>query len=189
MGARDLKSNQQAYLDVVAETAAKVATEKAIEIYRSKMDEEEQKFKDRRLRNTKILLKNFHNLKAYAEKERNKAFEREGITEDTAMKDVLVLGEDIVKSIKATTQRTISMVEYIERSLQAFEYICKNSPNPKETQRQYDVLKMRFLEQKSIEEIAVEMRINERSVYKAIDSAAERLSIILFGVYGIKFDN
>jgi len=180
-----LKKNQEAYLTLVAEIAAKTATEKAIEIHKKLHFEDEQNARDKRLRNTKVLLKNYRDFKAYVNKVEKKVAKREGITEETDINDLLVYGEDIVKSIKLSTQRTIVMVQYIDQSLAAFKYICENDPY-RDSLRQFEVLQMRYVEGRTIEDIAEEFRINERSVYKAIDTACERLSVILFGVYGIK---
>jgi DNA-binding NarL/FixJ family response regulator len=180
-----MKHNQETYLKLVVEMAAKAATDRAIEIHKQLHLEDERLARDKRLRNTKLLLKNYREFKAYVQKIERKVTKNEGVTESTNITDLLVYGEDIVKTIKVSTQRTILMVQYIDQSLAAFKYICENDPY-RDSIRQSDVLYLRFVEGKTIEDIAEEFRINERSVYKAIDSASERLSVILFGVYGIK---
>lgn len=184
-GVKLMKQNQETYLKLVVEIAAKAATDRAIEIHKQMHLEDEKQARDKRLRNTKLLLKNYREFKTYVEKVEKKVTKKEGFTDSTTITDLLVYGEDIVKSIKVSTQRTIVMVQYIDQSLAAFKYICENDPYH-DSIRQFEVLHLRYVKGKKIEDIAEEFRINERSVYKAIDSASERLSVILFGVYGIK---
>lgn len=180
-----MKQNQETYLNLVVEIAAKAATDRAIEVHKQLHLEEEKQARDKRLRNTKLLLKNYREFKNYVEKVEKKVVKREGFEDSASITDLLVYGEDIVKSIKVSTQRTILMVQYIDQSLAAFKYICENDPY-RDSLRQYEVLHLRYVVGMTIEDIADEFRINERSVYKAIDSASERLSVILFGVYGIQ---
>lgn len=183
-----MKKNQETYLKFVAEVAAKTATEQTIEIHKQLKEKEEREARDKRLRNTKLLLKNYRDFRAYIERIEGSVIENNySLNEEASIKDLLVRGEDIVKSIKQSTQRTIMMVEYIKQSLAAFKYICEYDPY-RETERQYEVLHLRYVEGFTIDAIANKYGINERSVYKAIDVAAERLSVILFGVYGLRFD-
>lgn len=180
-----MKQNQETYLNLVVEMASKIATERAIEIHKQLHAEDAQRARDKRLRNTKLLLKNYREFKNYVDKVEKKVVKKEGFDDSATISDLLVYGEDIVKSIKESTQRTILMVQYIDQSLSAFKYICENDPY-RDSYRQYEVLHLRYVVGMTIEDIADEFRINERSVYKAIDSASERLSVILFGVYGIQ---
>lgn len=183
-----LKNNQETYLNLVVEKATKIATEQAIIIHQRLKEEEEQKVRDKRLRNTKLLLKNYKDFKAYVNRVEGKLVDRVHITnEEPTIKDLLVRGEDVVKTIKQSTQRTIMMVSYIDQSLDAFKYICEHDPF-KDSLRQFEVLHLRYVEGETIESIAETFGINERNVYKAIDVAAERLSVILFGVYGLHFN-
>lgn len=166
----------------LTEDQIKLITSKVIEIHAEQRESEEKKEKDRRLRNTKLLLRNYRSLKKYAEKEEAEATEDwEGID----LKELLVFGEDLVKSIKQTSQRTLVMIRHIDQGLATLRYIYEQE-NLTGTNRQYDILHARFVDGNTIVEIANEHDINERSVYKAIDSVSERLSIILFGVYGLK---
>lgn len=183
-----MKKHQETLITLVAETAAKVAMEHTIELHKQLKIQDEKEAKDKRLRNTKLLLKNYRDFRAYVNQVESNMLEKNNVTEEEmTIKDLLVRGEDIVKTIKQSTQRTIMMVEYINSSLDAFRYICESNPY-RDTERQYEVLQLRYVEGLTIDQIANKFGINERNVYKAIDVAAERLSVILFGVYGLKFD-
>lgn len=183
-----MKNNQETYLNLVVETASKIATEQAIIIHQQLKDQEEKKVKDKRLRNTKLLLKNYKDFKAYVNRVEGNVVDRHQTSDvEMTIKDLLVRGEDVVKTIKQSTQRTIMMVGYIDQALDAFKYICEHDPF-KDSFRQFEVLHLRYVEGVTIETIAETFSINERNVYKAIDVAAERLSVILFGVYGLNFN-
>jgi hypothetical protein len=182
-----MKNNQETYLNLVVETASKIATEHAIALHEKLKDDDKKREKDKQLRNTKLLLRNYRDFKEYVNHVEGNVKDKNSLpNEEATIKDLLVRGEDIVKTIKQSTQRTIMMVTYIDQALSAFKYICENDIN-KSAIRQYGILNLRFVEGKTIEAISEEYDINVRNVYKAIDVAAERLSVILFGVYGLNF--
>lgn len=156
---------------------------KVMEINRKQHETEEKKEHDKRLRNTKLLLRNYHSFKKYVARAKMDLYEDEGVTDVRAL---ILNGEDLVKSIKESTQRTLVMIRHLDRALEALRFICDQEDPDKASAKQYRILKARFLDGESIEIMAEREHINERSVYKAIDAAAERLSIMLFGVYGLK---
>ena len=152
---------------------------------RQKDQAEVKRNKDGRLRNTKLLLRNYHSFQKYVEQHKNDDFSEE----EEPIQELILNYQDIVSSIRITTKRTIVMFKHLDNALKALQYICEmEEKEGKTTSRHYDVLHKRFIEQRAIEEIAEEYDVNERTVYKFIDSAAERLSVLLFGVYGIKVE-
>lgn len=145
---------------------------------------EEKREKDRRLRNTKLLLRNYHTFKRYAEKHGG-----EEIEEYTPIQELILNSQDIVASIRMTTERTLVMIQHLDNALKALSYICEQEKlEGKPSSKHFDILNKRFIEQRAIGEIANEYNLNERTVYKMIDAAAERLSVLLFGVYGLKVE-
>ncbi|MER2132603.1 MAG: hypothetical protein ABS896_09335 [Carnobacterium inhibens] len=158
---------------------------KVMEINRKQHEAQEKQEKDRRLRNTKLLLRNYHSFKKYIARTKMDLWEDEGVSE---IRTLVLNGEDLVKSIKESTQRTLVMIRHLDRALEALRFICKQEESNKSSAKQYRILRARFLDGESIETIAERECINERSVYKSIDAAAERLSILLFGVYGIEIN-
>lgn len=157
---------------------------KVLEINKKQRDTEEREKKDRRLRNTKLLLRNYHSFRKYVARAKMDLWEDERVTDVHAL---ILNGEDLVKSIKESTQRTLVMIRHLDRALEALKFVCEQEKDTnKASSKQYEILKARFLDRDTIEAIAETYFINERSVYKAIDAAAERLSIMLFGVYGLK---
>ena len=171
-------------MNVLSEDQIGLITSKVLEIHEEQKETMEKKEKDKRLRNTKLLLRNYRSFKNYAEKiEVEKTAEWEEIN----VMELLIVGEDLVKSIRETTQRTLVMVRHIDQALLTLKYIYSLEKHSG-TRRQYDILQARFIKGALIEEIAEENEINNRSVYKALDAAIERLSIILFGVYGLRIE-
>lgn len=159
-----------------------IITSKVKEVLEKERDEKEEKDRDNRLRNTKLLLQNYRTFKVYAKKiTTNAAEDCEGVD----VSDLLVFGEDLVKSIRQSSQRTIVMVQHIDQALSTLEHLYSLEKHPG-TRRQYGILHARYVKGLKIEDIAEENKINNRNVYKSIDAATERLSVLLFGVYGIK---
>lgn len=159
-------------------------TSTVIEIHEKQKETTEKKEKDKRLRNTKLLLQNYRSFKKYAEKTES---ETVGELEEVNVMELLIVGEDLVKSIKQTTQRTLVMVRHIDQALATLEYFYSTEKDFR-TRRQFDILYARFVKGALIKEIAEENEIDDRNVYRAIDAAVERLTVILFGVYGLQIE-
>ena len=169
---RDLTKDQ---IDLIAT--------KVLEINKKQRDTEEQEEKDRRLRNTKLLLRNYHSFRKYVARKKMDLFEDEGVTDVRAL---VLNGEDLVKSIKESEQRTLVMIQHLDHALAALKFVCEREEDEsKQSSKHYQILKERYIDEQSIDDIAAKHFINKRSVYKAIDAASERLSILLFGVYGL----
>lgn len=152
-----------------------------LEVYRKQAETEKKQEQDRRLRNTKLLLKNYQTFKKYAET----AVGHEE-PEEVDIRELILNGEDLVRSIRQTTSRTLIMIKHMDKAMDALKYICEQEEKEQlPTGKHYEILKMRFIEGRAISEIADEYHLNVRSVYKAIDAGAERLSVMLFGVYGL----
>lgn len=166
------------------EKMVEVITKKVIEIQAKEKEKAEVKERDNRLRNVKILLKNYRTLKNYAKRIEGKKVEE---LEEINVSELFLVGEDLVKSIKQTTKRTLIMIRHVDQALDTLQYIYSLEKHPG-TRRQYDILHARYIEGKKIEDIAEEHGINDRSVYKSMDAAIERLSVILFGVYGLRIE-
>lgn len=161
----------------LVEEVTRIATQQAIEVFNSQKEQELQREKDKRLHNTKLLLKHYHTFRKYVE---DVSVETEP---ETPIQKLILNEKDIVESVRVTTERTVEMVKHLDRAMDALAYICK-----REGSKHYEILYKRFIECVQISTIADEYEINNRTVYKLIDAAAERLSTLLFGVYGLKIE-
>lgn len=171
----------------LVEEVTQIATLKAIEVFNDQKEQAIQKEQNKRLHNTKLLLKHYQEFKLYVNKidENVKvSLPRVLVSEEDNLIDLIAFGEDIISSIKETSKRTIAMVQHIDKALATLEYVYNQENNKK----YFNILRKRYVEGQTIEAIAEFYRINNRSVYKILNSASERLAILLFGIYGVKLD-
>lgn len=165
----------------LTESQIGMITSKVKEVLEKERDETAEKERDDRLRNTKLLLQNYRSFKVYAKKIKLDATDE---CKEIDVTDLLVFGEDLVKTIRQSSQRTIVMVQHIDHALSTLEHLYGMEKHPG-TRRQFDILHARYVKGMKIDEISEENGINNRNVYKSLDAATERLAVLLFGVYGI----
>lgn len=166
----------------LVEEVTRIATQQAIEIFNAQKQEELQREKDKRLHNTKLLLKHYQEFKLYTDKTKGTTTSR--LTADEkSIWATITFGDDdeIINSIKVTTKRTVAMVRYIDKALETLEFMYKQENN----ERDFNILKKRYMESWTISRLAEFYHSHERNVYKVLDSVTERLSILLFGIYGV----
>lgn len=167
-----------------AEIGAKAALEK-LEDERKKMH---SKAVDRRLHNTKLLLRNYRMLKENAD---NSIFGRSQMKESAA--DILCSmmnmydDEVIVDAIKRSATRTAIIVSHIETMIELYKAYCEKSANDLE-QRRFEVIQDMYITEITIsaKEIAKKQKMSKENVYSDLKIALERLSALIFGVDGLK---
>lgn len=178
-----MKQKQESLIEQVAKISAETATITAIE-YIEKLKQEEQKIKrDRRLRNTKLLLRNYRTFVLHCEGLKMELQSREAgeLLED------LEADEFAVESIKRSKERTLAMVQFINQMLQVYQLICKQS-NKEEDMRKYETINKLYIQEEKMtaEEVAECHKTNVRTVYRDVNDAVKTLSILIFGVDGIR---
>jgi hypothetical protein len=168
-------------LDIVTKTAVQTALE-----YLEKEKQKQQKLKrDRRLRNIRLLLKNYRVFVKHAEKIKD-----ELVTFDSkAVMDELYEDDFALESIKRSKQRTLAMVQFMQRMLNVYRIMCEESNNSEE-KRRYQVIYAMYLSDKksTAEEIAKSHFIDRSTVFRDVNKACETLSVLIFGVDAIKFE-
>lgn len=148
---------------------------------------------DKRLRNTKLLLRNYRMLKSHiAEAVYDATREREVLTEGESLYDVMNAfgGErQYIESIRKSVRRTRLIMTHVDSMLEVYRVYCEQSKK-QEAARHYRVLYALYLadETKTPQDIADAEHIETRTVYRDIDAAAEILTPLFFGVDGIKTD-
>lgn len=165
----------------IAEIAARVALE-----HLEKEKKKQQKIKrDWRLRNTKLLLKHYRSFVAHC---------RDTEEELTLLQHAEVLEElytenFTVESIKRSKQRTLTMLRFMERMMDEYERMCEESGQPEDIRR-FKVIEMMYISEKKykVEEIALNQKIEVRSVYRDVNDAIKILSVLVFGVDGIRYE-
>lgn len=150
-----------------------------------------EKSRDRRLHNTKLLIRNYRIFKAHAESAISTAEE----CEDSVF-DILAMmsdkdfrkAETTVKSIQSSAARTAIMINHITAMIETYEIWCQKSGKP-ENERRCRVLKALYIDDNppTLEELADREGINERTIYKDVDAATEILAALIFGIDSIRF--
>ncbi|WP_019419035.1 hypothetical protein [Paenibacillus sp. OSY-SE] len=165
----------------VAEIAARVALE-----YIEKEKKKKQKIdRDWLLRNTKLLLKHYRSFVAHCDdiKQELTLLQNAEALEDLYSEDFTV------EAIKRSKQRTIVMVRFMERMMKEYKRMCEESGQPEEIRR-YKVIEMMYIsdEKYKAEDIAKCHKIEKRTVYRDVNDAIKTLSVLVFGVDGIRFE-
>jgi hypothetical protein len=179
----------QGQLKDIYEKAAAIGAKEALKTFEQERKKEYGKRADKRLRNTKLLLRNYHMLKEHAE---NSVFGRTQM-EESAM-DILESmmsvydNEVIIESIKRSATRTAIIVSHIETMFGLYEAYCEKSPNKEIERRRYDVVWDMYMAEQtlSVKEVAAKQNMSKENVYSDLRVATERLTSLIFGVDGLK---
>lgn len=170
------------HIEQIAATAVKIALE-----YLEKEKQLQEKSKrDRRLRNVKLLLKHYRSFSTHCADIKLEINELDSKLE----LDELDTDEFAVESIKRSKERTLAMVKFINKMLKVYKIMSEQSSNPEDLRRYQTVYNLYISDnKKTVDEISEMHKINRRTVYKDVDKACETLSILIFGVDGIKFNS
>jgi hypothetical protein len=163
----------------------------AMEHIRTEREKERKSRQDRRLHNTRLLLKNYRLLKEHtkgaifrANQARERAVDILDGLNDYELDDGLY-----IESIKKSQQRTLIILAHIDQMLELYKAYCYNSGNP-ENIRRYGVVMATYIDEpkKSALEIAGTFGIEKRTVYKDIKAAANPLTALLFGIDSLRME-
>lgn len=193
MGKNIIVDNKGTNINLMIERVAKEAAEKAIQMYKVKSNEEAIELYNRKIRNTKLLLKHYREFKKHIDNSVFKVSCKSGnaIEVLTTLADRYVSEDLFVESISKSVSRTNVIIAHIDIMLKIYKEYCNNSNEIE--QRRYRIIEERFIKEvkhkkdrSSINKIAKRENIDTRTVYKDIDQACERLAALVFGVDGIK---
>lgn len=149
---------------------------------------------DRRLHNTRLLLKNYRALKHHAlgavytggkaNEIRESAVDILDSLDDERIDDTLY-----IESIKRSQQRTEIIIEHIDEMLRYWRIDCEQSGKD-EALRRYRIIFATYIDDEpaTAEELACREHIEKRTVYKDIKAAMRPLSALIFGIDGIRQD-
>jgi hypothetical protein len=175
-------------LQELNEKAAAVGAKEALKIYEKERKKEFSKRADRRLRNTKLLLRNYHMLKEHAE---NSVFGRTQMEESALdiLESMMSIydNEVIIDSIKRSATRTAVIVSHIETMFGFYEVYCDKSPKREIEVRRYETLWDMYMAEETltVQEIAKKRNISKDTVYSDLKIATDSLSALIFGVDGL----
>lgn len=174
--------------EVLVRLAAEAGAKAAMETLEKERQRDRKSRYDRRLRNTKLLLRNFRMFKEHCE---NAVFDAAQLDENAI--DILDLMWDhgdtdmMVESIKKSAQRTAIIMRHITDMLALYETYCYRSGKPEDARR-YRVIDGLYISdrQKSALQLAMEEHVDQRTVYRDVEDATEKLSALIFGIDGLK---
>ena len=172
---------------VIVKLAAEVGSKTALDVYAKQKEKERRKRIDRRLRDTKRLMKNYWEIKVHAGDAISSLAEVEGDDYDF-FKDLMESYDELdVQAIVRSKARSAIMLAHIDAMLRVYEITSCNSKNPIDGRR-YRVLEAMCLREDPIpvREIAEAENIDDRTVYKDLDAACEKMSALLFGIQWIE---
>lgn len=179
----------QGQLKDIYEKAAAIGANEALKTFRQEQKKEYSRRADRRLRNTKLLLRNYHMLKEHAE---NSVFGRTQMEESALdiLESMMSMydNEVIIESIKRSATRTAVIVSHIETMFGLYAAYCDKSPNRDIEMRRYEVLWDMYMAEDTLsaKEVAEKQHVSKDTVYTDIRMATEKLTALIFGVDGLK---
>ncbi|MBG9603947.1 MAG: hypothetical protein ACQEXE_10370 [Bacillota bacterium] len=167
-------------LEVISRAAAQAAFEHLEE---ERKKHEKQKH-DRRLRNIKLLLRNYRAFVVHCADIKLEINELNAKLE----LDELDTDEFAVMSILKSKKRTLAMVKYINKTLEVYKLISEKSDDTEEARR-YQVIHDMYISdlKNTVKEISERHSVHSRTIYKDVDKACETLVVLMFGVDGIRF--
>lgn len=172
----------------IYEKAAAIGAKEALKAFEQERKKEFSSRSDRRLRNTKLLLRNYHMLKEHAQ---NSVFGRTQMEESALdiLESMMTMydNEIIIESIKRSATRTAVIVSHIETMFGLYAAYCDNSQNRDIDMRRYEVIWDMYMATDTLseKEIAEKQHISKDTVYSDLRVAVERLTALIFGVDGL----
>lgn len=177
-----------AQMQDIYEKAAAIGAKEALKTFEQERKKEYGKRADKRLRNTRLLLRNYHMLKEHAE---NSVFGRTQMGESALdiLESMMSIydSEVIIESIKRSATRTAVIVAHIETMFDLYAAYCDKSPNREVETRRYEVVWDKYMSEHamSVKEIADKHHMSKENVYSDLRIAEERLTALIFGVDGL----
>lgn len=167
-------------LEVITRTAAVVAFEQ-LEKERKK---QEKRKHDRRLRNIKLLLRNYRSFVKHCSEIKLE------INELDEMFDLAELESDELKimSIKKSKEKTLAIVKFINKMMKVYGVMCEESGKVEKIRQSKTIYAMYIsADKKTAEEISADHNVAVRTVFTDIEKASKDLAVLVFGVDGIRF--
>ena len=142
--------------------------------------------RDRRLHNTRLLLKHYREFKEHC---------KQGVydsrlveTDSDIMLSLMSVKDDSVflQSVTTSILRTRTLIEHMDNMLSVYKSIAKDEGEVE--QRRYKIIRETYItaKKKTTKELAEELKVTVRTVQIDLKAAEEKLSVLFFGADGIK---
>lgn len=179
----------------VLEIATIRGVEAGVEAAMKYLAEEREKAKksryDRRLHNTRLLLKNYRSFKKHIEGAifNVKQAKESAVDILDGLDDVVMNDNTYVEGIKRSQERTIIVLHHIDEMLKFYKISCEQSGKPEELRR-YRVVMAMYIDdsKKTAQQIAEAEHVELGTVYKDLRNATKPISALIFGIDSLKID-
>ena len=144
---------------------------------------------DRRLHNTRLLLKNYRSFKKHAEGAiyNAKQVKESAIDILDGLDDAMLGNETYIDGIKKSQQRTIIILHHVEEMLRFYRISCEQSGKPEEMRRYRIIMGLYIDDEKmTAQQISEKEGIEIRTIYKDVTAAIKPLSALIFGIDSLK---
>lgn len=167
----------------IAQEQIAAIAEVAIAKFNELQQEEKTKKLDRRLFNTRILLKNYRHLKVYCNEMKENMDLKDEEQEEIISPDKEYL---TLESIKRSEARTLAMMRFIDNMIRVYEMDCNHLGE--EAVRRYETLLHFYIndERKTYAEIAKLHNVHERTAQRDLKEAVHAMSVLFFGTDGLR---
>jgi hypothetical protein len=175
-------------VDEVIKMGTEIGVQTGMEYIRKEKENRRLNRLDRRLRNTKMLLREYKKLCIHSRDAVDKNQCKEIVIDILDELDSFEYSDDLyIESIKRSKERTAIIVEHIKKMMQIYKYMSTKSRKPEELRRYNIILKMYMKSpEATVEELSAEYHIDTRSIYRDIEKAVETLASLIFGIDGLK---
>jgi DNA-binding XRE family transcriptional regulator len=160
-----------------------IAVQAGIMTFRNLKKDEKISRHDKRLQNTRLLLRNYKVFKMHC----NESLFKYKIGNSNVI-DILdsldeLSEERYIESIKRSTERTMTIVAHVEKMVDQYKRIAETSAKKNDLEK-YKIIQLRYFDdpQKTTEEIAEILNVVPKTVYFWEKEAIESLSGLIFGI-------
>lgn len=178
-------------LEALATEAALKGAAMVMDSMAKTQEEKLLKMRKRRLHNTRLLLRNYVMMKENCEEAvyRRTAAKSDFDFFQELMSDRDKSDEMIIASIRESSERTALILSHIDKMIAVYKDYCSRSGDRE--RRQYKVMKSVYLlkSKKTVRELAEEYSVTDRTIQKDREIAEERLSVLFFGIDGLRFSD
>ena len=151
----------------------RLAKEAAIEAIKELMYQKT----DKRLHNTRLLMRNYNNLKEHINSNSDNIEIIVNIDDEVELKSDYIWLESVVRS----KTRTAKMMKYVDDKLKYLE----NKYKEKQEYEKFRAFELKFIEEKTNEDIREELNCSINMPKRWIDIVIKELSILLWGIDAI----
>lgn len=175
-------------IDEVIKMGTEIGVREGMEYIQREREARKKSRYDRRLHNTKLLLREYRKLYIHCRDAVCSSKMKAGAIDILDELDNYEYDDSLyIESIKTSKERTAIIIDHVKKMMSIYKYMCSKSKRPEEARR-YNIIKKMYIDtpEATVEELSAEYNIDSRSVYRDVDKAVETLSSLFFGIDGLK---